>query len=71
LRAEEAAHGVRVTSVYPGRTDTAMQRAVIAHEGGQYDASGFLRPESVARAVLLAITAPLHHRAVHPPGPPR
>jgi NADP-dependent 3-hydroxy acid dehydrogenase YdfG len=58
LRAEEAAHGVRVPSVYPGRTDTAMQRAVIAHEGGQYDASGFLRPESVARAVLLAVTAP-------------
>ena len=29
-RAEEAAHGVRVTSVYPGRTDTPMQRAVCA-----------------------------------------
>jgi NADP-dependent 3-hydroxy acid dehydrogenase YdfG len=58
LRAEEAVHGVRVTSVYPGRTDTDMQRAVVAHEGGDYDASRFLRPESVARAVLLAVTAP-------------
>jgi NADP-dependent 3-hydroxy acid dehydrogenase YdfG len=58
LRAEEAAHGVRVTSVYPGRTDTDMQRAVVAHEGGQYDAGRFLRPESVARAVLHAVTAP-------------
>jgi NADP-dependent 3-hydroxy acid dehydrogenase YdfG len=58
LRAEEAAHGVRVTSVYPGRTDTDMQRAVIAHEGGRYDPSRFLRPQSVARAVLLAVTAP-------------
>jgi NADP-dependent 3-hydroxy acid dehydrogenase YdfG len=58
LRAEEAAHGVRVTSVYPGRTDTRMQRAVVAHEGGEYDGSRFLRPESVARAVLLAVTAP-------------
>jgi len=32
LRAEEAGHGVRVTSVHPGRTDTEMQRAVVAHE---------------------------------------
>jgi NADP-dependent 3-hydroxy acid dehydrogenase YdfG len=58
LRAEEAVHGVRVTSVHPGRTDTDMQRAVVAHEGGEYDGSRFLRPESVARAVLLAVTAP-------------
>jgi NADP-dependent 3-hydroxy acid dehydrogenase YdfG len=58
LRAEEAPRGVRVTSVYPGRTDTAMQRAIVAHEGGRYDARAFLRPESVARAVLLAVTAP-------------
>jgi len=58
LRAEEAGHGVRVTSVHPGRTDTEMQRAVVAHEGDEYDASRFLRPESVARVVLLAVTAP-------------
>lgn len=58
LRGEEAANGVRVTSVHPGRTDTDMQRSVIAHEGGEYDADRFLRTESVARAVLLAVTAP-------------
>jgi len=58
LRAEEAVHGVRVTSIHPGRTDTDMQRGVIAHEGAEYDASRFLRPESVARAVLVAVTAP-------------
>jgi NADP-dependent 3-hydroxy acid dehydrogenase YdfG len=58
LRAEEAPHGVRVTSVHPGRTDTDMQRAVVAHEGGTYDPSAYLRPESVAGAVLLAVTAP-------------
>lgn len=58
LRAEETAHGVRVTSVHPGRTDTDMQRAVVAHEGGEYDADRFLRPESVALAVLHAVTAP-------------
>jgi NADP-dependent 3-hydroxy acid dehydrogenase YdfG len=58
LRAEESGYGVRVTSAYPGRTDTDMQRAVVAHEGGEYDGSRFLRPESVARAVHLAITTP-------------
>jgi NADP-dependent 3-hydroxy acid dehydrogenase YdfG len=58
LRAEEAGHGVRVTSLHPGRTDTDMQRGVIAHEGGEYDGTRFLRPESVARAVLFAVTAP-------------
>ena len=35
-----------------------MQRAVVAHEGGEYDDSRFLRPQSVAQAVLLAVTAP-------------
>jgi NADP-dependent 3-hydroxy acid dehydrogenase YdfG len=58
LRTEESGYGVRVTSAYPGRTDTDMQRAVVAHEGGEYDGGRFLRPESVARAVLLAITTP-------------
>ena len=31
-----AGHGVRVTSIHPGRVDTEMQRAVVAHEGGEY-----------------------------------
>lgn len=58
LRAEEAPHGVRVTSVHPGRVDTPMQRAIVEHEGGRYDPGAYLRPESVAGAVLLAVTAP-------------
>lgn len=57
LRAEEEANGVRVTSVYPGRTDTEMQQAVVAHEGGRYSPSKYLRPESVAAAVLSAVSA--------------
>jgi len=55
LRAEEPA--LRVVSVHSGRVDTDMQRAVVAHEGGEYDASRFLRPESVAAVVLTAVTA--------------
>ncbi|MFC5996096.1 SDR family oxidoreductase [Pseudonocardia hispaniensis] len=58
LRAEETANGLRVTSVHPGRVDTDMQRAVVEQEGGTYEPSRYLRPESVAAAVLLAVTAP-------------
>lgn len=58
LRAEEARNGVRVTSVHSGRVDTAMQRGIVAQEGGEYRPEAYLRPESVAGAVLLAVTAP-------------
>lgn len=56
LRAEEP--DVRVTSVYPGRIATEMQRAVRAAEGGDYEPERYLRPESVADSVLAAVTAP-------------
>lgn len=56
LRSEEPR--LRVTSVYPGRTATEMQRAVRAMEGGAYEPERYLRPESVAEAVLSAVTAP-------------
>ncbi len=38
LRAEEAEHGVRVSTVYPGRTATPMQQKVHEQEGRAYDA---------------------------------
>ncbi len=57
LRAEEESAGVRVTTLYPGRTDTEMQQAVVAHEGGEYAPEKYLRPESVASAVQAAVTA--------------
>jgi NADP-dependent 3-hydroxy acid dehydrogenase YdfG len=58
LRAEEREHGVRVTSIHPGRVDTDMQRSVRRQEGGAYEPEHYLRPESVAGAVMLAVTAP-------------
>ncbi|MFI6157664.1 SDR family oxidoreductase [Kitasatospora sp. NPDC051170] len=57
LRQEEHAGGVRVTTVYPGRTATAMQVKVHQQEGKEYDASRFIAPESVAKAVLAALDA--------------
>ncbi|MFD6069423.1 SDR family oxidoreductase [Amycolatopsis lurida] len=55
LREEESA--LRVTSIYPGRTDTEMQQAIVADEGRAYEPERFLRPESVAAAVLAAVSA--------------
>jgi NAD(P)-dependent dehydrogenase (short-subunit alcohol dehydrogenase family) len=52
LRAEEQAHGVRVTTVYPGRTATPMQAALHAHEGNPYDPTRWIQPETVAATVL-------------------
>ncbi|WP_182908460.1 SDR family oxidoreductase [Microbispora sp. H13382] len=57
LREEENAHGVRVTTVFPGRVDTDMQRDVRAQEEGPYEPGRYLEAESVARAVLAAVTA--------------
>ncbi|MGA5819774.1 SDR family oxidoreductase [Kitasatospora sp. NPDC094028] len=57
LRHEEHANGVRVTSVYPGRTATAMQVKVHQQEGKAYDADRWIDPESVAKAVIAALDA--------------
>jgi NADP-dependent 3-hydroxy acid dehydrogenase YdfG len=56
LRDDEA--GLRVTTIYPGRVDTGMQRELVAFEGGEYNPAQFLRPETVAGAVTHAINTP-------------
>ncbi|PTA69111.1 SDR family oxidoreductase [Deinococcus arcticus] len=58
LREEEAAHGVRVTSVYPGRTATPMQQKVRAQEGAAYTPEAFVQPETVAATIAFALNAP-------------
>lgn len=57
LRAEEAGR-VRVTTVHPGRTATAMQVELRAAEGGRYDPAAYLAAEDVARTVRLAVDLP-------------
>lgn len=57
LRLEEP--DLRVTSVFAGRVDTDMQREIQVYEGKPYNAADHLRPESVARVVVDALTAPV------------
>ncbi len=58
LRAEEQAHGVRVTSVFPGRTATPMQQKVHEQEGKDYDPADWIRPETVAELILHVLDLP-------------
>ncbi|MCX5011575.1 SDR family oxidoreductase [Streptomyces sp. NBC_00555] len=58
LREEEKANGIRVTSVYPGRTASPMQAKVHSQEGKEYDAAAWIDPESVATTIVMAIDLP-------------
>jgi NADP-dependent 3-hydroxy acid dehydrogenase YdfG len=58
LRDEVNADGVRVLSVYPGRTASRMQESIHALEGRAYHPERLLQPEDVAEAVVSALTLP-------------
>lgn len=71
LRADEPS--LRVTSIFPGRTDTEMQRDLVIYEtdgAGEYDPAKFLKPETVAGLVATAVTTPpdghVHEIVVRP-----
>jgi NADP-dependent 3-hydroxy acid dehydrogenase YdfG len=68
LRADEPS--LRVTSIFPGRTDSDMQRDLVAYEERDYDPDRFLRPETVAGLVATAVTTPpdghVHEIVVRP-----
>lgn len=57
LRAEINADGIRVLSVFPGRTATAMQEAIHRREGMPYRPETLLQPDDVAAAVVAALGA--------------
>lgn len=56
LRGEEP--DLRVSTVYPGRTATPMQEKVHRQEGKEYDAAAWIRPETVADAILHLLDLP-------------
>ncbi|MGW0160266.1 SDR family oxidoreductase [Mycobacterium sp. NPDC003323] len=69
LRADEPS--LRVTSVFPGRTDSEMQRDLVAYEERSYDPAKFLAPSTVGLMVAHAVNAPrdghVHEIVVRPP----
>lgn len=58
LREEVGADGVRVTSIYPGRTATARIEALHAREGRPYRPELLLQPEDIANTVAHALALP-------------
>lgn len=56
LRAEEPA--LRVTSVFPGRTASEMQRKVRAQENGEYDPTIYMSAATVASVIVNAMETP-------------
>lgn len=73
LREEVNRRGVRVLTVFPGRTATPMQAEVHRFEGKAYEPDRFLQPDDVAAAVVHALSLPrtaeltdLHIRPMRP-----
>lgn len=58
LRQEVNPHGLRVLSVFLGRTATSMQAAVHEMECKEYHPERLLRPEDVASVVVHALSLP-------------
>lgn len=58
LRDEVKGRGVRVVSIYPGRTASPMQQQVREMEGQRYDAAEFIQPDDVAQLLVSALTLP-------------
>lgn len=58
LRDEVNAHGVRVMSLFLGRTASERQRAIFASEGRPYPPERLIQPADVAGLVLFLLTLP-------------
>jgi len=58
LRQEVNSRGVRVISIFPGRTATPLQASLFLAEGRQYQPEILLQPEEVAAMVIHALALP-------------
>lgn len=58
LREELNPRGVRVLSIFPGRTATPRQQRIHAAEGRTYRPEALLQPEDVASVVVHAVSLP-------------
>lgn len=58
LREEVNEKGIRVLSMYLGRTATPLQEALYQQQGSTYHPEGLLQPEDVASTVVFALMLP-------------
>jgi NADP-dependent 3-hydroxy acid dehydrogenase YdfG len=55
VRNEVNSDGIRVMSVYPGRTATSLQERLFRIEGREYQPEKLLQPEDIAQIVIAAV----------------
>lgn len=58
LREEERSTGVRIVSVHPGFVDTDMARTIRRESGREGPDESYVRPETIAAGVRVAVDAP-------------
>ncbi len=58
LRQEVNGNGVRVISIYPGRTATEMQAAIAQQQRAPYHPERLLQPADIAETVMQALAMP-------------
>jgi NADP-dependent 3-hydroxy acid dehydrogenase YdfG len=58
LRQEEARHGLRVTTIYPGGTATELLRKVRTQFGSPFHPADCIQPATLASVVLTALNMP-------------
>lgn len=58
LRAEVNSDGIRIISIYPGRTNSPMQASIHQQEGKSYFPEKLMQPADVALAVIHALSLP-------------
>jgi NAD(P)-dependent dehydrogenase (short-subunit alcohol dehydrogenase family) len=58
LRSEVNPYGIRVLTVFPGRTASGMQKRLHAVEGRPYHPEQLSQPEDVAATIVAALTMP-------------
>lgn len=58
VRSELNDDGIRVLTVYPGRTATERQRKIFAHENRPYQPERLLQPEDIATMVVESLALP-------------
>jgi len=65
LRTEVNSDGIKVLSIFPGRTATPMQRDRYEREGLEYHPERLMQPEDVADAVLNAFGSSVEVTEIH------
>lgn len=65
LRTEVNQDGIKVLSIFPGRTATPMQRDRYEREGLEYRPERLMQPEDVADAVLVAFSSSVEVTEIH------